>query len=94
MRRANQHFVGYIGVGAIFKPVVNHVEGFPLGSKLHGGCGPKRLVGWINADGVPGVGDIVLYIATAALPQDKFAVVYGSHVLEHCYAEDTPGILR
>lgn len=68
---------------------------FPPGSRLHIGCGSRRLVGWVNADAVPGVGDVVLDLHDlGALPFSTFQEVYGSHVLEHCWPQDTPGILR
>lgn len=63
------------------------------GGKLHIGCGVKRLQGWINADGVAGVGDVVMDLQTAFEPQ-AYSEIYGSHVLEHCWPEDTPGILK
>ncbi len=68
----------------------------PRGSaKLHIGCGPRRLPGWINADAVPGVGEAVLDLHDpAALPPGAFTVIYGCHVLEHCWPQDTPAILR
>lgn len=65
---------------------------FAPGSKLHIGCGARRLAGWINADIVPGIGDIVLDLRDA-LPPGTFAEIYACHVLEHCFAEETPKIL-
>ena len=65
---------------------------FPVGSRLHVGCGELRLPGWINADALLGRGE-VQYDLRDELPPDTFAEIYGSHVLEHCYAEDTPAIL-
>lgn len=68
---------------------------FKPGDRLHVGCGGRRLPGWVNADVVPGVGDVVLDLSDpVALPRDALAAIYASHVLEHCYAQDTPGILR
>jgi hypothetical protein len=65
------------------------------GARLHIGCGPRRLPGWINADAVPGVGDVVLDLHDPhALARDTYAVIYGCHVLEHCWPQDTPAILR
>ena len=67
---------------------------FRLGSKLHVGCGSRRLAGWINVDVAPGVGDVALDLHNpSALPQATFRTIYGSHVLEHCWPQDTPGIL-
>ena len=64
-----------------------------VGLRLHIGCGTRRLVGWINADAVPGVGDAVVDLQ-GELPQVTYREIYGSHVLEHCWPQDTPGILR
>lgn len=66
---------------------------FPRGSRLHIGCGSRRLAGWINADAVQGVGDVVVDLHND-LPRDTFVEIYGSHVLEHCWPQDTPAILR
>lgn len=66
-----------------------------LGARLHVGCGPRRLPGWINADAVPGVGDAVVDLHdSAALGRDTYREIYGCHVLEHCWPQDTPAILR
>lgn len=65
---------------------------FPPGSRLHVGCGPKRLAGWINADVKPGA-DAVIDLHDPKLPASTFAAIYGCHVLEHCYPQDTPRIL-
>jgi hypothetical protein len=65
---------------------------FPRGSRLHIGCGNRRLAGWINADAVQGVGDVVVDLHND-LPRDTFVEIYGSHVLEHCWPQDTPAIL-
>lgn len=67
---------------------------FPTGSRLHIGCGAKRIHGWVNADAVarPGL-DAVIDLHAMRLPAATFACIYGSHVLEHCWAGDTPRIL-
>lgn len=65
------------------------------GAKLHIGCGPRRLQGWINADVAAGVGDVQLDLHdSSALPRNTLSIIYGCHVLEHCYPQDTPAILR
>lgn len=67
---------------------------FRHGSKLHVGCGSRRIAGWVNADVAAGVGDVALDLHDPnALPAATFQTIYGSHVLEHCWPQDTPGIL-
>lgn len=63
------------------------------GARLHIGCGKKRLAGWINADGVAGVGDVVMDLQSEFAPL-SYSEIYGSHVLEHVWPEDTPAILK
>jgi len=66
-----------------------------VGARLHVGCGPRRLPGWINADAVAGVGDVVLDLHdAAALTPNTYRAIYGCHVLEHCWPQDTPAILQ
>lgn len=76
-----------------FAPRGTRTAWFPRGSRLHIGCGNRRLAGWINADAVAGVGDVVFDLHDE-LPRDTFAEIYGSHVLEHCWPQDTPAILK
>lgn len=64
------------------------------GSRLHIGCGKKRLHGWINADAVPGVGEVVLDLHAGQLGAETYREIYACHVLEHCWPQDTPAILR
>lgn len=53
------------------------------------------MPGWINADAAPGVGDVVLDLHDpGALPRDSYREIYGCHVLEHCWPQDTPAILK
>lgn len=67
---------------------------WPRGVRLHIGCGPKRLAGWLNTDAVPGVGpDGVVDLHALALPQQHFAEIYSCHALEHCWPQDTQRIL-
>lgn len=67
---------------------------FQQGDRLVLGCGGKPIQGWVNTDGVPGLGpDGVVDVADPQLPPATFAAIYGSHVLEHCWASDTPRIL-
>lgn len=67
----------------------------PPGARLHVGCGARRLAGWINADAVSGVGDAVIDLHDdGCLPAASFETIYGCHVLEHCWPQDTPAILH
>jgi SAM-dependent methyltransferase len=67
---------------------------WPVGSKLHVGCGGKVIAGWLNTDTKPGVGpDGVVDLSTADLPAATFDAIYACHVLEHCFPEETPLIL-
>ena len=66
----------------------------PSGTKLHVGCGGKVLPGWLNTDAKPGVGpDGVVDLSNLQLPAGYFDSIYACHVLEHCWPEETPGIL-
>jgi hypothetical protein len=42
---------------------------------------------------VAGVGDVVFDLHDD-IPHEVYREIYGSHVLEHCWPEDTPGILK
>jgi len=67
---------------------------WPVGAKLHIGCGPKHIRGWVNTDAVAGVGpDGVVNVARTRLPASRFQAIYACHVLEHIFPEDTPGTL-
>jgi len=70
------------------------VHSWPLGSKLHIGCGPKHIRGWLNTDGKPGAPDGVVDLEhPEQLPVAHFGSIYACHVLEHCYPADTLRIL-
>lgn len=64
------------------------------GTRLHVGCGPKRIKGYINTDCVPGVGEVVVDLLDLHLPASTFGEIYGCHVLEHVWVEHTPRVLR
>lgn len=63
------------------RTVPSPVDGEPL--RLHVGCGPERLPGWVNIDRqeLPGV-DLVADV-THGLPFSGASVVYAEHFLEH-----------
>lgn len=52
--------------------------------KLHIGCGPRILQGWVNLDLEPGPGGVV-YDATKPLPYEDQSVsfIYSEHFIEH-----------
>ncbi len=83
-------------VRPLLAPVAPPSHAWPIGGRLHIGCGPKRVRGWLNTDGKPGVGpDGVTDMARPeALPAARFSAIYACHVLEHCMYHDTPRILR
>lgn len=63
--------------------------------KLHLGCGPKRLHGYVNVDVSPGPAvDIRSDILTFPLPPGRFQEIYSSHFLEHVFPEDTTPLLK
>lgn len=53
--------------------------------RLHIGCGPHTLPGWLNADCEPVSRDVLHLDATRpfALPSNTFASVYSEHMIEH-----------
>lgn len=66
---------------------------YPRGSKLHVGCGDKRLEGWVNIDfqALPGV-DLVADV-TKGLDFDDAAAMYAEHFLEHLAVDDALSFL-
>jgi len=55
-----------------------------LGCKLHLGCGPKPLPGWVNIDILPDRGDVQDDITKLEhVPDGVASIIYASHVLEH-----------
>jgi len=74
-------------------PAPSSIAAASPGSRLHLGCGGKRIPGWINSDAVAGRGDVVIDLRRPNLPADTFRAIYASHVLEHVHAEETPAIL-
>lgn len=84
----------YTSVARKLAPVVHGT--YQVGAKLHIGAGGKVIAGFLNTDclaqnGSDGVVDLQ---NLSPLPSDTFSVVYGSHVLEHTYADETPAILH
>ena len=63
-------------------------------TKLHIGCGPQILKGWINIDNAsyPGV-DKVLDV-TGGLPFENASFVFAEHFIEHISYEHASNLLR
>lgn len=63
-------------------------------TKLHIGCGPQILKGWVNIDNAqyPGV-DQVLDV-TAGLPFENASFVFAEHFIEHLSYEQASAMLR
>lgn len=62
--------------------------------RLHIGCGPHHIDGWINIDSVayPGV-DRVIDVA-GGLPFDDVSFVFAEHFIEHLHYADALALLR
>jgi len=63
-------------------------------TKLHLGCGPLHLSGWVNIDNAqyPGV-DRVLDV-TAGLPFENVSFVFAEHFIEHIAYPSAANLLR
>jgi predicted SAM-dependent methyltransferase len=64
-------------------------------SRLHLGCGTRRLDGWLNADAVARTGvDLVLDVRLLhVLESETFDWIYSSHMIEHIHPDLLPGVL-
>ena len=64
------------------------------GGRLHVGCGPVRLQGWINVDNQPYPGiDYVLDI-TDGLPFESLDSIFAEHFIEHLSFDQGAAFLR
>ena len=63
-------------------------------TKLHLGCGPQRLEGWINLDNVkyPGVDKVV--DITKGLPYKDVSHIFAEHFIEHLAYSDALALMR
>jgi len=64
--------------------------------RLNIGCGAHALPGWVNLDLAAHAPGVITHDIRQALPfpENSFAVVYHSHVLEHLPHPDAPRFLR
>lgn len=53
------------------------------GSRLHIGCGPLALPGWINVDNQPYAAVDFLWDLSAGLPLARSSLVFAEHFIEH-----------
>lgn len=66
--------------------------GAPL--RLHIGCGPGRLEGWVNIDRLPFASVDRVADVTRGIPFRDAAAIYAEHFLEHLALDDAVAFLR
>jgi predicted SAM-dependent methyltransferase len=66
------------------------------GHRLHLGCGPRVMRGWVNVDGAPQAGLDLRWDLRTALPLagGSCRLIYSEHLLEHFFKEDALRLLR
>src|SRR5436190_9427731 len=71
-----------------------HAEPISAVTKLHLGCGPQILPGWVNLDNVkyPGVDKVV--DITKGLPYKDVSRVFAEHFIEHLAYDDALALMR
>ena len=63
--------------------------------KLHLGCGPRYIPGFVHVDAVPGpCVDIVGLVERLSLADASVSLIYASHVLEHFGRYEYKAVLR
>lgn len=62
--------------------------------RLHIGCGPERLAGWVNIDRLPFPGVDRVADVTRGIPFRDAAAIYAEHFLEHLALDDAVAFLR
>jgi len=63
--------------------------------KLHLGCGPNVLPGWLNLDLEPGVGGFKCDLTQRLpIPNNAIEYIYSEHFIEHLEITDAEALLR
>jgi predicted SAM-dependent methyltransferase len=63
-------------------------------TKLHLGCGPLALPGWVNLDNLPYPGVDQVVDVTAGLPFEDVSFVFAEHFIEHIAYPDAANLMR
>src|SRR5688500_68383 len=67
---------------------------FSAGAKLHLGCGPVALPGWLNIDNLPYPGVDRVLDVTAGLPFEDVQFVFAEHFIEHLELDAAMALMR
>lgn len=62
--------------------------------RLHIGCGPQRMEGWVNVDNQPYHGVDAVLDVTLGLPFENVEMVFAEHFIEHLSLDDARNFLR
>ena len=63
-------------------------------TKLHLGCGPLALPGWVNLDNLPYPGVDQVVDVTAGLPFEDVSFIFAEHFIEHIAYPDAANLMR
>src|SRR5688572_1785254 len=63
-------------------------------SKLHLGCGPLALPGWLNIDNEPYAGVDRVLDVTAGLPFEDVQFIFAEHFIEHLSFDASTALMR
>ncbi len=64
------------------------------GERLHLGCGPVILPGWVNLDNQPYEGVDRVLDVRQGLPYEEVSLIFAEHFLEHFELEEALALLR
>ncbi|HEU4523286.1 MAG TPA: methyltransferase domain-containing protein [Thermoanaerobaculia bacterium] len=62
--------------------------------RLHLGCGPHHIDGWINIDSVPYPGVDQVLDVSRGLPFEDVSFIFAEHFIEHLHYRDATALLR